>query len=138
MAAYQSLALVKAAIMRKIRSAMSQSQSAAQEAMDKGMDYFYSGGPPVLYQRTNLLRNTPDTEVTQNSMDTVAFKAYLDDSGTHTQGSHPAMGAVEHLTNDGSYPGLDPAVGNPGYWDKSKEWIQERTDEIFSGMFSKS
>ena len=105
-------------IMQDMQSAVQETKNKAMTALGKGILYFYSGGTPVVYQRTYQLMRTPrTTDVRMLSGRHLEFEAYLDDGGGYTTGKHPSMAQVLDLTDKGSSPGLRPAVGNKGYWD---------------------
>lgn len=115
-------------IMADIESAVQETKRKAAEDMKIGMDYFYSAGPPAVYQRTDRLRKTPRTSDIRVTKTRAEFEAYLDDSGGYTTGKHPSMAQVLDLTDKGSSPGLHPAVGNTGYWDLTCQLIDSDFD----------
>lgn len=96
---------------------------------------FYTGGEPEIYERTGALGDTPKTTAITQSGDSVSFDAYLDQSHTYTTGKNPTMHDVLILTNNGSFPGLHPAVGKTGFWDRAEDKMQDILDDVMGKTF---
>ena len=122
-------------IMQDIQSAVQETETKAVDDMKYGMEYFYSGGPPKSYKRTEQLKKTPRTSKIRVTKTHAEFKAYLEDSGGYTTGKHPSMAQVLDLTETGSSPGLNPAVGNTGYWDLTCQLIENDFDSAMQQYF---
>ena len=122
-------------IMQDIQSAVQETEVKAVEDMKIGMEYFYSGGPPRVYKRTERLKHTPRTSQLRVTKTRAQFDAYLEDSGSYTTGKHPSMAQVLDLTETGSSPGLRPAVGNTGYWELTCDLIENDFDRAMQQYF---
>jgi len=123
-------------IMQDMQSAVQETKNKAMSALGNGIVYFYSGGTPVVYQRTYQLMRTPKTSnIKVSSNKHIEFEAYLDDSGGYTTGKHPSMAQVLDLTDKGHSPGLRPAVGNTGYWNMICGQIESDFDAAMRKYF---
>ena len=124
-------------ILADMQTAVQATEKKAMDAMRKGIEYFYAGGFPDRYIRTEQLKKTPRTTGVQvKSKKHVEFDAFLDESlPNYTTGKHPSMGEVLQLTNEGSYPGLRPAVGSPGYWDWAEVQIGKDFEDAMKQYF---
>lgn len=114
---------LQAEIMAKILKAMNEVAGEALKAMNDGIDYFYSGGVPLVYERTEAMRDTPTISKIKESGDAISFEAYLNTQHNYTTGKNPNMLQVLLLTNDleTNQPNigyLRKAVGSPHYWDR--------------------
>lgn len=106
----------------------------ANEIMNDAIKDFYAGGEPEMYQRTHQLDQTPETTDISQTGSSAFFDAYLRDSGGYYTGKEPSMREVLQLTNNGSAPGLRPAVGSAGYWNRAEQKFQNALD---NGMRSR-
>lgn len=100
----------------------------ANEIMNDAIKDFYAGGEPEMYQRTHQLDQTPETTDISQTGSSAFFDAYLRDSGGYYTGKEPSMREVLQLTNNGSAPGLRPAVGSAGYWNRAEQKFQNALD----------
>lgn len=103
---------------------------------------FYSGGDPVMYQRTGALGDTPRTTAVSIKSGaggaSATFTAYLDTNHSYTTGCNPSMKTVLTLANNGgsmSNPPMRSVVGNTGFWDRAKDSMQDILDETVSQYF---
>lgn len=126
-------------IMKQAQKAMQVAQKKAEADMYEAVGEFYSGGEPVLYERTGALANTPSVSPLTTSGNTVSFKAYLDEGHQYTTGANPNMKDVLNLTNYGitnsSVGKLRHAVGNEGYWEKAEQNIEKDVNETMRKFF---
>ena len=126
---------LEAAIMKDISAAMDLAEKKALATMHKAISDFYAGGYPSVYQRTYQLSNTPEITDRKRTKFTASFLAQLNDHGSYTTGSRPSMAQVLQLTNEGSAPGLRPAVGAPSYWDWAEVQIGQDFDSAMKQYF---
>lgn len=103
---------------------------------------FYTGGEPVMYQRTGALGDTPcTTSVAVSSSPyggSVSFKAYLDTSTDYTTGRSPSMETVLDLANTGgnmTNPPMRAVVGKYGFWDRAKDKMEETFKQTMDQFF---
>lgn len=103
---------------------------------------FYTGGEPVMYQRTGALGDTPRTTSVDSSSTvdggSVSFKAYLDTSTGYTTGRSPSMQTVLDLANNGgdmTNPPMRAVVGKSGFWDRAEEKMEESFKETMKQFF---
>ena len=132
---YRSLNALEKALQSRLQKAMNVASEKALADMYEQTGDFYAGGEPIMYERTGALGDTPKTTAVQSSGNDVSFKAYLDTAGGYSTGKNPSMLEVLKLTNDGSYPGLRPAKGKTGYWDRAKEQIIKDTEDTIKSFF---
>ena len=129
-----NMAQLEAMIRKEMVAGLQMASIEANEIMNDAIKDFYAGGEPVMYQRTHQLDQTPETTEISQTGNSAFFDAYLNDSGGYYTGSQPSMSAVLQLTNNGSAPGLRPAVGSTGYWNRAEQKFQKALDK---GMHSR-
>lgn len=114
---------------KQMKNAAQKTRTKSNKIMDEELAGFYSGTQPKMYERTETMRHTNKVTDIDESGNSVSFVAYLDDQHVYETGKKPTMNDVLHLANEGktnsSVGKLRKAVGNPGFWDKSKEKIKE-------------
>lgn len=102
---------------------------------------YYSGGNPVMYQRTGALGDTPKTTALSKTGDGFEFEAFLDESHQYTTGDNPSMTQVLHLANNGSpwtTKGGRPAhatVGKKGFWDRAQDKMEKTLNDTMKSFF---
>lgn len=96
---------------------------------------FYTGGTPVMYERTGALGDTPRTTAPNITGDSVSFEAYLDTNHAYSTGKKPSMATVLELANTGSYPGYRSPVGKTGFWDKALENMEKTFNDVMQKTF---
>ena len=141
MAVYTSIDDLQKAIMAEINKAMEDASKEIKETMQKEVDSFYSEGDPVMYERTGQLGKTPKVSPIKSTATESSFDAYLDTSyrypaitytyydGSQTTSKRPTMTDVINLTNYGTTSSsvgyLHPALGKPGYWERSVKQMKK-------------
>lgn len=139
MAVYRSLDTLESAIMRSLNSAMNAAAQKSKPAMIAEIQAYYDSGTPKIYQRTGQLKRTPNVSPISSDTNSVSFDAYLDQAGGYSTGKMPTMTDVLNLTNYGttssSVGPLRPAVGAPGYWERSQEKIKEIVKKSIESKF---
>ena len=136
MANCRNIAELQTAIMKEIQKAMLVSEKKALADMYEETGGFYTGGEPKMYQRTGALGDTPKTTAQTVSGNEVSFEAYLDQGHVYSTGKRPTMNAVLHLANEGSYPGLRPAVGRTQFWDRAEKKIEQDFNNTMGSFFN--
>jgi len=114
--------------------AMKNTEHSALAALKAGTVYFYSGGSPVMYERTLNFSSTPEIGGQNYGGNTMSFYAGMRQSPGYVTGKRPTMLQVLHLTNEGRAPGLRPAVGRTGWWEKSLELIEQDFEKNFRSV----
>ena len=119
--------------------------AANQKILDKMLEEtwgFYSGGDPVMYQRTGALGDTPRTTAVSISSDaggaSATFTAYLDTNHSYSTGRNPSMKTVLDLANNGgdmTSPPMRAVVGKSGFWDRAKDSMQDILDDTVAEYF---
>ena len=122
-------------ILKEMRKALNITSKKALADMQEQTGDFYTGGEPVMYERTGALGNTPMTTSISVTGNTVSFDAYLDTQYTYTTGSNPSMEAILGLAETGSYTGLAPVVGKQGFWKRAHQNIQKDFDDTMRSFF---
>jgi len=135
MATSRNIAELQRDIMKSMQKAVRVTEQKALADMYEETGGFYTGGEPVMYERTGALGDTPKTTSPKVNNDSVSFEAYLDQSHGYTTGKNPSMTDVLHLTNDGNYHGLRPAVGKTGFWDRAEEKIEKDLNSTMGSFF---
>ncbi len=128
-------------IMEEMRKAMNKVEKQAMKDMQRGTKYFYSGGSPLVYERTGTLGKTPQITNKQDGGNTISFDAILNQEHNYLSGDRPLGGQVLDLANYGTawttasgHPAR-PTVGAKGFWEKSEQWISESLDKIMGQHF---
>jgi len=123
----RSLAQLQAQMMDKLAIAMKQVEQQSLRRMDDAVLYFYSGGTPVMYERTGHLMDTPKVDPVSRGGLSVQFRAYLNDQvGGYSTGVRPSMATVLWLTNNGNAGlKLRAAVGSRNWWKKAEQNIEK-------------
>ncbi len=119
--------------------------AANQKILDKMLEEtwgFYTGGDPVMYQRTGALGDTPRTTAVSVSSDaggaSATFTAYLDTNHSYSTGRNPSMETVLDLANNGgdmTSPPMRAVVGKSGFWDRAEDSMQDILDDTVSEYF---
>ena len=132
----RSMEQLQKQLMDEMQKAMNQVNKKSVKRIDNAILYFYSGGTPVMYQRTGHLMDSREVTPVVRGGNSVSFIAYLNGgAGGYATGKRPSMQAVLELTNNGGYTGLRPAVGNTHWWDKAEENIESDFYSIFGKYF---
>lgn len=131
-----NMASLEQMLLRAMQNTMKSVEAKALADMYEETGKFYTGGEPKVYQRTGALANTPRTTSPVSSGKSVEFTAYLDQSGGYSTGKRPSMSQVLTLAETGSSPGLRPAVGQKGFWDRATQKIEQDLYEAMSAAFS--
>lgn len=131
----RNMAELRNMLMHEAQKAMTVASEKILAEMYHQTGDFYTGGEPKMYERTGTLANTPKTTALSTQGTSVSFDAYLDQSGSYTSGKHPSVGDVLELTNSGSFPGLRPAVGKTGYWDRAETNMEKILNDVLRKVF---
>ena len=126
---------ISAEIMKEIIAAMHEAEYMAMGDMQEGINAFYSGGQPVMYNRTGQLGTTPRTSGVTSSGKSASFDAYLSQSGGYNTGKNPSMGTVLQLANYGGVSGYRDTVGTKGFWEYSEGLIEESFYHALASRF---
>lgn len=132
-----SMDQLKKQIMDQMNKAMWEVEKRSRERIDDAILHFYSGGTPVMYQRTGHLMDTRKTDPVVYSGLSLQFRAYLDEGvGGYATGVHPSMLTVLWLTNYGNRGlRLRNAVGSRNWWKQAETNIGKDLDSIFGKYF---
>lgn len=117
---------------KKLKKAINACKQPMKEAMKDGIEYFYAGGTPSIYERTGLLKQTPRVEDREMGAKEASIETFLSEGYGYNTGKHPSMAQVLVLSNEGAYPGLRANVGSTGYWLYSEEKMKEIFEKIMS------
>lgn len=127
------------ALKQQLKKAMSVGSKKVLADMYESAGSFYTGGEPVLYERTGALGDTPETTDVTVDGDTVSFKAYFDDAGGYSTGKNPTMHDVLDLANYGitnsSVGNLRRTVGKSGFVEEADKKIEQTMDSVLSQFF---
>lgn len=133
---------LKQIIERTLRSAMNVVQAKVLADMYEETGDYYSGGDPVMYQRTGALGDTPKTTALSKNGKGFEFNAYLDESHRYTTGDNPSMTQVLHLANSGS-PWTTKGgrmahatVGKKGFWDRAQNKMEKTLNDTMNSFFN--
>lgn len=130
-----SMAQLEQQLSNQMRKAMTVANVKAEADLFEETAKFYTGGTPVMYQRTGQLGSTPMTTPVTGGGKQYSFKAYLNESGGYSTGKKPGMLQVLILANYGGYPGLRPTVGKGGFWQSAEQKIQKDLNTTFASFF---
>ena len=126
---------ISAEIMKEIIAAMHEAEYMAMGDMHEGLDVFYGGGEPVMYERTGQMETTPRTTGVSSSGKTASFEAYLSQDGGYDTGKKPSMGTVLQLANYGDVAGYRDTVGAKGFWEYSEDLIEDSFHKALANRF---
>lgn len=133
---------LNALIMKDLKKAANLASQRMLADMHEETGDFYTGGEPVMYQRTGALGDTPRTTGVSASSSSsggeVSFKAYLDTSETYTTGRSPSMKMVLDLANNGgdmTNPPMRAVVGKSGFWDRAEEKMEKSFKDTMEQFF---
>ena len=133
---------LNAMIMKDLKKAAQVASEKMLSDMYEETEDFYTGGEPSMYQRTGALGDTPRTTAVSVASSTeggtVSFKAYLDTSTQYTTGKNPSMKTVLDLANNGgdmTSPPMRAVVGQPGFWDRAQDKMEESFKETMDRFF---
>lgn len=126
---------ISAKIMEEIIAAMHEAEYMAMGDMHEGIDVFYGGGQPVMYNRTGQLKTTPKTSGVVSSGKSASFDAYLSQNGGYNTGKNPSMGTVLQLANYGGVSGYRDTVGTKGFWEYSEGLIEDSFHKALASRF---
>ncbi|WP_373219168.1 hypothetical protein [Ruminococcus sp. 5_1_39BFAA] len=129
----KSMAQLKSLLQRQMVKAMQEVQKEAYKRTKDDVQDFYSGGSPVVYQRTGALGNTPQFTPLKSSGNSASFSIYLDQSHNYSTGRDlVSMSALLPVAESGGY-GI---LGKPGFWQKSEADIEEVLNSVMSKYFN--
>ncbi|MCD8290013.1 MAG: hypothetical protein LUC91_00745 [Prevotella sp.] len=130
-----SMAQLEQMMRKELQKAMTVVSAKVEADMYEEVGKFYTKGTPVMYQRTGQLGNSPATTALTSLGNAVSFEAYLDQSEGYSTGKKPSMTAVLNLTNYGSYPGLRPALGKTGFWERAENKMEKTLNQTMRKYF---
>jgi len=137
-----SMAQLTKMLQDHMKKAMREVQSRAEADMFEEVGKYYSGGTPVLYQRTGTLGSSPRTTNLGGGGNVVSFDAYLDTSGGH-EGENArlrAMGFKSYFSTLQAFTaaehGTDHVKGTPGFWARSEQKFRRDLDSVMGAYFS--
>lgn len=136
------MAELESMLKKELLKAMNEVAGRALEAMNDGIEDFYSGGEPKIYERTFAMKETPTISKIHDSGKTISFEAYLNTQHQYTTGKNPNMLQVLLLTNDleTNQPNigyLKKAVGSPHYWDRVLEIMKQTYYDVLNRYFTR-
>lgn len=137
-----SMAQLTKMLQDHMRKAMQEVQSRVEVDMFEEVGKYYTGGTPVLYQRTGTLGSSPRTTNLSGGGNVISFDAYLDQSGGY-EGENArlqAMGFKSYFSTLQAYTaaehGTDHVKGNPGFWARSEQRMQQELDSVMGSYFN--
>lgn len=126
-------------LIAELAEAMAEASEAMMKDMEDGVKYFYDGGTPIMYHRTNALGNTPEVTPVRVSGNTMEFEVYLNQDHVYNTGKNPTMHDVLDLANYGKTMGsvgrLRPTVGHKAFWEKSEDAMSRSFEKIMKKHF---
>ena len=132
-----SLAQLEEQIRARAKEAMTLAKEMSLYDLRLCVTKFYTGGTPVMYQRTRALGNTPKVSSLSDGGNTIEFEASLDTGHQYTTGANPTMLQVLKLANNGepfttpSGASARPTVGRGGFWEEGKQRVEK---DLYNSM----
>lgn len=129
---YRTLAGLQAAIQSEFHAAMRETRNKVDNDLKENVGHFYDTPLPKRYDRTETLKESPKVSDVDFGGNWTSFYAEMDDGISYSTGSFSGT-EVLYATEYGEYG----VIGNPGYWQKTEDNIQNNLDESFGAHFSK-
>lgn len=128
---------------KELRKAMEKTLREVMKDMQDSIQYFYDGGFPDKYHRTEAMKDTPSTTDIKEQGNIISFEAFLNTQHQYTTGKNPNMLQVLLLTNDlmtkqPDIGKLRKAVGSPHYWQLALDKMKKTYNDVLSNFFTKS
>ena len=119
---------LNAMLLQEVNTAMQEVANQALEDMREQTSEFYDYAKPKMYERTEVLKNSPRTSIVnvQPSIfgGRVSFDAYLNQEHRYSTGKNPTMHQVllvAETHKNCSYYKLRAPVGHQGFWKRSQK-----------------
>ena len=138
----KNMAELERMLKKELLKAINEAAGRILAAMNDGIDDFYSGGEPKVYERTDAMKDTPTISKIRDSGNVISFEAYLNTKLQYTTGKNPNMLQVLLLTNDleTNQPNigyLRKAVGSPHYWDRVLAIMEQTYYDVLGTYFTR-
>lgn len=127
MANYTSASALKEAIRKKASAAMNEVSKNGLKSAQENVTGFYTGTPGV-YERTDKLKNSPESTGVSGNGSKLSTEIYLDQNYIYETGTwttHQVMEAAE--------TGNANLIGTPGFWEKTVDEMDNIIDTAFRG-----
>lgn len=126
---------------KELRKAMEKTLREVMKDMQDSIQYFYDGGFPDKYHRTEAMKDTPSTTDIKEQGNVISFEAFLNTQHQYTTGKNPNMLQVLLLTNDlmtkqPDIGKLRKAVGSPYYWQLALDKMEKTYNDVLSNFFT--
>ena len=115
-------------LLAEVNNVMQEFSKQALSDMKEQTSEFYDYAQPEVYERTEVLKNSPKisnvTITTTPIGGVVSFDAYLDQNHRYTTGKNPTMHQVLEVAETHkkcSYYKLRAPVGHQGFWKRSQK-----------------
>lgn len=117
-------------IKRRLKNTINEIADEAEMIMDDEMDRFYAGGTPVIYRRTDTLRNAPQVTDKYCTSNSAGVTASLNQDISYSTGTFSGLQVI-----DAAEHGKYGIVGEGGFWARSELRIEETVDKAILKNF---
>lgn len=124
MTAFKDMQSLKKALQKQMRSAMEEVDKKGLAAAQENVEGFYTGNP-AYYKRTGMLGASAESTGVYGDRDNLKTTIYLNQSYKYDTGSWSTAQVMDAAEND-------YLVGTGGFWEKTKEDIEDIIDDAFT------